>query len=126
MINNLFRTICMVGLTLMSLALAGCVSSEQKELDDRGRKAKSHVFSVHDLDEDGQLSRAEYQRLVEYREKYCKSKYHSCRPSLEFELIDIDNDKFISEDEMAKTLSSHLKEHRRYRYRGGQEKIEKE
>ncbi len=118
---NLFKRLQIVGLTLMLLALNACTAPGQKNVVDRRESERLHVFSIHDLDEDGRLSREEYRSLVEHRESYCKSENHSCRPSLDFELIDIDKNEYISEEEMAVALNNHLRKHRRNRYRGGQE-----
>ena len=68
-----------IGLVLMTLVVSACAVTDQKS-DDVRTHPKMHVFSVHDLDEDGLLSKTEYQRLIEHRERRCESSGHRCRP----------------------------------------------
>jgi Ca2+-binding EF-hand superfamily protein len=86
-------------------------------------EARTQVFSVHDTDQDGVLSRDEYEHFIGQLEIRRKAGRHPMRgylPSLNFHEIDRNTDGFITEDEMLSTLSGRLKKHRRYRYRGSQ------
>lgn len=82
----------------------------------------SRAFSIHDIDQNGSLSREEYSQLVEQieiRRKATGRPMHRYSPSLRFEEIDGNGDDYITEDEMISALNKRLKKHRRYRYRGG-------
>jgi len=73
------------------------------------------VFSVHDLDRDGYLSRAEYaalqaQCLDRSRDAAQPRGHHRCA-LLDFDRLDANRDGSISEDELLDTLGR--------RYRGG-------
>lgn len=81
------------------------------------------VFSTHDIDRDGALSKEEYHRLIEHIENRQKTTGRPMRrflPPLRFEQIDGNDDGMITEDEMIIALNARLHKHRRYRYRGGQ------
>jgi hypothetical protein len=73
-----------------------------------------HVFSVHDLDGDGYLSRGEYAALrrhcLESREGRGR---RGCNPArlLDFDVLDGDRDGRIDEDELIDAIGR--------RYRGG-------
>ncbi len=80
--------------------------------------AAPQTFSVHDLDRDGSLSRAEYAALrthcQDWRGRAGRTGRTRCDPSrlLDFDLLDADHDGRINEDELMETLG------RRYRAGG--------
>lgn len=79
-----------------------------------------YIFSVHDIDKSGTLSKEEYQLLVEQVELRRKSTGRPMRrfsPALSFDEIDINKDGQISEDELLSALNNRLRQHRRYRYK---------
>lgn len=78
----------------------------------------NHVFSVHDLDRDGRLSRSEYQMLLDYRQRW-SSRGRGWHRLLDFDAIDIDRDNYIGEEELAAALVGHWQERRHRRFRGG-------
>jgi EF-hand domain pair len=95
--------------------------------DDTGARQTARpgapAFSIHDIDQDGYLSRAEYRHLIEQIENRRRATGRPMRrylPFLRFEEVDRDDDGFITEDEMIASLKKRLQMHRRYRYRGGQ------
>jgi hypothetical protein len=70
-------------------------------------------FSVHDLDRDGYLSRAEYRALLELRRlRHERFGRVPPQPAPAFDEVDVDRDAFISEDELTDVLR-----HKMYRYR---------
>ena len=81
------------------------------------------VFSIHDIDQDGALSREKYRRLIEdieNRHNATGRPMHRLLPPLRFEEIDSNGDGLIVEDEMIAALNRRMERHRHYRYRGGQ------
>ena len=83
----------------------------------------SRAFSIHDIDQNGLLSREEYRHFVEQIEIRRKATGHPMRrysPPFRFEEVDSNEDGYITEDEMISALNKRLQKHRRYRYRGGQ------
>jgi len=85
-------------------------------------QSDSPAFSIHDTDKNGSLNREEYRRFVSQIERRRKSsQIPASRYStlLKFEEIDANADGHITEDELLDTLNRHLRQHRRYRYRGG-------
>lgn len=92
--------------------------SEQKKM----LQPCSYVFSIHDIDKSGSLSKEEYQYFVEQIESRRKSTGRPMRrysPALSFEEIDRNNDGYISEDELITALNKRIHKHKRYRQRGG-------
>jgi Ca2+-binding EF-hand superfamily protein len=69
------------------------------------------VFSVHDLDRDGYLSREEYAALRTQCQERRRETGSSRCALLDFETLDADHNGRISEDELVETLGR--------RYRGG-------
>ena len=85
-------------------------------------EARTRAFSVYDTDQDGVLSKSEYDHFIgqlELRSKTGRRPKRDYLPPLNFHEIDGNNDQFISEDEMLSALRGRLKKHRRYRYRDG-------
>lgn len=85
-------------------------------------QTRPQVFSVHDLNRDGFLSKNEYRLFVQYVARWKKSPLRGGRRRghpLAFALIDKNGDKLISEREMSSTLNNRLQKRRRLRYRGG-------
>lgn len=83
------------------------------------------TFSIHDTDKNGSLSRDEYHRFViQIENRRTSSRAPATRYSalLKFEEIDANADGYITEDELLDTLNRHLRQRRRYRYRGGRGK----
>jgi Ca2+-binding EF-hand superfamily protein len=77
--------------------------------------AGPEVFSVHDLNRDGYLDRAEYERMR--AECLAKRSGRGHRPcALEFSVMDADGDGRIGEQELIAALE---RAPGRYRYRGG-------
>ena len=77
-------------------------------------RAMPQVFSVHDLDRDGYLSREEYAALRARCQERCgQTGRQRCDPArlLDFAALDADHDGRISEDELVETMGR--------RYRGG-------
>jgi hypothetical protein len=80
----------------------------------------SRVFSIHDVDKNGSLSREEYHYFVEQIEILHRTTGRPMRrysQPLRFEEIDSNDDGYLTEDEMISALNKRLKKHRRYRYR---------
>lgn len=81
------------------------------------------IFTIHDSNKDGYLSKTEYDEFVTQRD-YKRRK--SGRPMrrfsipLEFNEIDSNHDQLINEEEMIDALNKRLRKHRRYRQQGGQ------
>ncbi|MGD2119162.1 MAG: hypothetical protein PVG66_12435 [Chromatiales bacterium] len=79
------------------------------------------VFSAHDTNRDGVLSRDEYQQFTngirEWRQASGRP-MHGFTPLLNFAAVDANHDGFISEDEMTSVLNQRLQQRRRYRFRG--------
>ena len=85
----------------------------------KAEKRSMHIFSNHDKNQDGLLSRDEYAKFVEHMKQH-KKKSGRIRPGLLcFDKIDSDMDNQLSEGELINALNKRLKEHRRYRYRQG-------
>lgn len=83
---------------------------------------RARIFSVHDIDQDGLLSREEYRRLqahIENRRKTSGRPMHGFSPPPRFEDIDNNDDGVITEDEMISVLNQRLRKHRRYRNQEG-------
>jgi|GEM_PF-3006119 len=79
-------------------------------------------FSIHDLDQNGLLSRDEYGQFltaVEQRRKAASESGRRYSPPLRFEEIDRNDDGSLSEDEMISALNRRLERHQRYRNRSG-------
>ncbi|MCB1870054.1 MAG: hypothetical protein KDI43_16455 [Gammaproteobacteria bacterium] len=99
--------------------------AEQPKNDLNSRKAVqpgSYVFSIHDTDQNGLLSREEYYIFIQQIELRRQANGRNRRhypPPLRFEEIDSDEDGYLTEDEMISSLNKRLKRHRRYRYQGG-------
>lgn len=108
LLNNLLLIILLCVFSFAS-AVAGSDNFKQKKMM-RG-------FSVHDTNGDGLLSRDEYQLFYEYHKKRRHDKKRP-RSLHDFEEVDTNHDGFIDEDELISKLNRHLKQHRRYRYRG--------
>lgn len=83
-----------------------------------GGQPGPHAFSIHDIDQDGFLSRDEYQ-LFEDRRNTTERPMRRFLPPLRFEEIDNDGDGYITEEEMTSALNQRLRKHRRYRSHGG-------
>jgi Ca2+-binding EF-hand superfamily protein len=82
----------------------------------------SRVFSVHDIDKNGSISREEYRHFVEQieiRQRATGRPMRRYSQPLRFEVIDSNDNGYLTEDEMISALNKRLKKHRRYRYRGG-------
>lgn len=112
-------------LLLLSLFNSGNLWAETAvaKLDPNKRpQSDSPAFSIHDTDKNGSLNREEYRRFVsqaERRRKYSQISASRYSTLLKFEEIDTNADGHITEDELLDTLNRHLRQHRRYRYRGG-------
>jgi Ca2+-binding EF-hand superfamily protein len=115
---------------LLSLLFSGaCKAIDQSPLPMPKRLGEQQMpganlrpFSIHDTDQDGLLSRKEYRRFSEQLALWRQTRGRPTRNSgqhLSFEVIDSNNDGYISEDEMISVLNKRLKRHRRYRHRGG-------
>lgn len=102
-----------VGLTNLSAAppTAGADNPERMA----GQK---RPFSVYDSNQDGVLSRGEYQQ---FRARIKPRKPRGAKRALSFDEIDQNRDDYITEDELVSSLNSRLKEHRHKRYRGGRQ-----
>ncbi len=77
------------------------------------------VFSVHDTDADGYLSRQEYEALLQARRQRQAASgrpFHGVHPPPGFDQIDADQDQLISADELTTILGRRL----RLRQRHGQ------
>ena len=72
--------------------------------------ARPRVYSVHDLDRDGYLSREEYRSFEEYvaRWRQMTGRPRNRRFPLPFDVIDADGDGLISEAEMTDALFHHM------------------
>ena len=120
--NRLLLTIRYV-LPLLAVFNAAGIKADQQQKDDQPMRGNpgERVFSVHDDNRDGLISRAEYLRFVEHRRNRQEPRKRAYMPPLRFDQIDTDDDGYINKDEMIQALNTHLKQHRRYRYRGGRE-----
>lgn len=109
-------------LTLKSAPLLAA-SSENKLDQQKMFQPCAYVFSIHDIDKSGSLSKEEYHQFIMQIENRRQSTRHLMRryfPPLRFEEIDNDNGGYITEDEMISALNKRLHKHKRYRQRGGQ------
>lgn len=96
---------------LSLFVLVGMITAAQA-----GPAGTPEVFSRHDLDGDGYLSRAEYQRL---QQDCLERRGERCRRALyRFESLDADGDDRISEEEVINRLGR--------RYRGGRSEPSRE
>lgn len=99
-------------------------NAQQQSVFEEKTRHGSKVFSIHDYDNNGSLSKQEYQQLLQQikarRESSDRPKGRYSRP-LNFEEVDKNQDGRITEDEMITALNLRLQQHRRYRYRGGRE-----
>jgi Ca2+-binding EF-hand superfamily protein len=97
-------------------------AAANNETNFRGENAsKSPVFSVHDTNRDGVLSRDEYSELVRELDRRRQVKKGPKRRSslpASFDEIDADGDGYITEDELVNTLKERLRKHRRHRSHG--------
>ncbi|MCB1857711.1 MAG: EF-hand domain-containing protein [Gammaproteobacteria bacterium] len=81
-------------------------------------------FSIHDTDQDGRISEAEYQRFVAHLERWRQTKRRALQPALpplDFAVIDRNGDGYITELELTGALNERLERQRRRRYRGGRQ-----
>lgn len=86
------------------------------------RQRGVRIFSVHDIDRDGRLSRWEHQRLRERLRSHHRRPRQTPQQALQsvpFERIDGDQDGYLSEEELLKSVRLGLKRHRHYRYQNG-------
>lgn len=67
-----------------------------------------YVFSVHDLDRDGYLSRAEYAAL---RTHCAERRGARCAALLDFDTLDINRDGRIDEDELLRVIGRRNRGH---------------
>ena len=70
------------------------------------------VFSVHDSDADGYLSRGEYEALLQQRRQRQAASgrpLQDFRPSPGFDKVDTDGDQLISMDELTTVLGRRLR-----------------
>ncbi len=97
-------------------------AAADKEINSREENlSKSRVFSVHDTNQDGALSRDEYSDLADKLDRRQQAKKGPKRRSslpASFEEIDTDGDGYINEDELVDTLNKRLRKHRRHRSHG--------
>lgn len=77
------------------------------------------AFSIHDKDQNGSLSRDEYDDFltkIEDRRKETGRPMHRFSSLLRFEDIDTNNDEGLTEDEILAALNNRLRKNRRYRF----------
>jgi hypothetical protein len=95
-------------LAILAAALAACVAPALAAEPGAAISQRTRIFSVHDLDRDGRLSREEYQLFVEYRQRWGgHGRWRNSEP-IPFAAIDADRDGFISEDELVSALAVQL------------------
>lgn len=101
---RLFQTLIIFSFMLFS----GTAFSNEKEK----KPALPKVFSIHDLDKDGYLSKNEYQAFIEKKSRRNRQnkrqKSRTVKP-FSFEEIDLNTDGKISLDEMILTISKRHK-----------------
>lgn len=115
----LVKLFLLLWLSALSVNLSYAQPPQGKTLEKKSEKRSMRIFSHHDENRDGLLSRAEYEKFVE-KMKQRKKKSGRIKPGLlSFDEIDSDNDNLLSEGELINALNKRLKEHRRYRYRQG-------
>ncbi|MCW8827071.1 MAG: EF-hand domain-containing protein [Gammaproteobacteria bacterium] len=91
-------------------------------LHHRSKPTNAQVFSIHDIDKSGTLSRDEYQRFVEQieeRRKLTGKPMRRFSTTIKFDEIDIDGDGYLTEDEMVDAINVQKQRSRRYRYKRG-------
>ena len=109
-------------ITLFNSANLWAETASDRFDSNRLPQSNNPAFSIHDIDKNGSLSREEYHHFVSRTKKRRKSSRTSTTrysALLKFEEIDVNADGDITEDELLDTLNRHLRQHRRYRYRGG-------
>jgi hypothetical protein len=109
-----------VCLAIVAAALAASVVPASAGGPEPAEAPRARIFSVHDLDRDGRLSRDEYRQFTEYRQRWGgRGRWRDSEP-IPFEAIDGDRDGFIGEDELVAALAARLPHHGGgRRYRGG-------
>lgn len=117
------RPSCLSATRVLAAALGLAVASTTLASEPPGAGSRgpgNGSFSIHDLDGNGVLSRAEYERFLatlEQRRRATGKPGRGVPPPLRFEEIDRDRDGNLSEEEMISALNQRLKRHRHYRNR---------
>jgi len=90
-------------------------------------QTKRSIYSVHDLNRDGYLSKSEYRLFAQYVVRWNRPRWRrrgKGRQPLPFKLIDKNGDGLITETEMTSALGTQMRKRRRHRYRGGRNRAE--
>ena len=105
-------TLPVVALVLIVVSYSPALPAEQPGKSMRATR----VFSVHDTDADGYLSRKEYEMFLEYRrQRHAASgrQANRFRKPRDFDEIDANHDQHISESELTAVLGRQLRMQKR-------------
>lgn len=117
--NELLFIFVLILVTANQTLLAERAVSPNVTESSKLHKPKLRVFSIHDVNRDGSLSRDEYHHFVEQIENHRKATgrpMHRLSSLPDFDEVDFDGNGYINEDELILILNERLKTHRRYRH----------
>lgn len=113
-------TLLLAVLLAYPLCSMNLAAADDLPADDR--TTQRQLFSIHDLDRDGRLSREEYARFLDHTEQRRQAGAQAGRqrrPPLRFDEVDNNGNGYLNEDELISALNRRLERHRQRRNRGG-------